>query len=284
MGYALRTHAAVTIESTQPLTIPRPPEHARDFHTPSGSLWLAHSQAHPAPHDAAPAQVVQSLQDLVVQLCRMPVDLAAPLIGSSLPSLDTPALLALVAMTGEPHHLLVARRSGLDARVVKALIRANSDAVLLAVAENHSLALDADDQAVLARLALDRPALRGALLRHPALARASRRALAGYGLNEENLKLVRLLRAGRSDRFLLESARRLECEATQLQRTLATASSVPLALLCCALGLDRAVFLNLLPHWQAAHPGQADCNPAHRPLILSVFILTPIEARRKLLA
>ena len=87
----------------------------------------------------------------------------------------------------------------------------------------------------------------------------------------------------RLDRFLLESARRLDCEATHLQRAVAGPSAAPLALLCCALGLDRAIFLNLLPHWQSARPGDADCNAAHRPLILSIFSLSPAEARQKLL-
>ena len=219
-----------------------------------------------------------------MQLCQMPVDLAAPLIGGQLPSLDTPALLALIAATGESHHLLIARRPDLDARVIKALIRANSDAVLVALAENHDLRFDADDQVTLARLAHDRLPLRTALLRHPALSRGTRRLVAGYGLSEDNLKLVRILRAGRSDRFVLESARRLDCEATQLQRALTGPSSAPFALLCCALGLDRAVFLNLLPHWQSAHPGDADCNAGHRPLILSIFGLAPADAQRKLLA
>jgi hypothetical protein len=284
----LRTHALAATESilpaSAPLTIARPPVHPRDFHASSNHIWLAHSQARPVALEAGLAPVIQSLQDLVVQLCQMPVDLAAPLIRGSLASLDTPALLALIAATGEPHHLLVARRPDLDARVIKALIRANSDSVLLALAENHDVGFDDDDQAALSRLANERPALRTALLRHPALSRASRRVVAAYGLSEGNLKLVRTLRAGRADVFLLESARRLECEATQLQRALAGPSAAPLALLCCALGLDRAVFLNLLPHWQSAHPGEADCNTAHKPLILSIFTLAPAEAQRKLLA
>lgn len=290
MGYALRTHAAATIQSvsvdasTAPLSIARPPAHPRDFHTSSRHIWLAHSQACPVEHGAEPGPVIQSLQDLVVQLCRMPVDLAAPLIGGSLASLDTPALLALIAATGEPHHLLVARRPDLDGTVVKALIRSNSDAVLVALAENHSLALDDEGQAALTRLSPDRPGLRTALLRHPALSRANRRIVAGYGLSEDNLKLVRTLRAGRPDVFVVECARRLDCEATQLQRLLSGHSAAPLALLCCAMGLDRAVFLNLLPHWQSTHPGEADCNAGHRPLILSIFSLTAADAQRKLLA
>lgn len=267
-----------------PLTIARPPVHARDFHAPRRHIWLAHSQARPVECASGPPRPIQSLQDLVVQLCQMPVDLAAPLIGGQLPSLDTPALLALIAATGESHHLVVARRTDLDARVIKALIRANSDSVLVALAENHDLRFGDDDQAALARLAHERPQLRTALLRHPGMSRVSRRLVAGYGLSEDNLKLVRILRAGRSDRFVLESARRLDCEATQLQRALTGPSSAPLALLCCALGLDRAIFLNLLPHWQSAHPGDADCNAGHRPLILSIFGLSPGDAQRKLLA
>lgn len=287
----MRTHTLAASQSADtaprtlpPLTVARLPVQTRDFHAPPNYVWLAHSQARPVERADERRPPIQSLQDLVVQLCQMPVDLAAPLIGGQLSSLDTPALLALIATTSEPHHLLVARRPDLDVRVVKALIRSNSDAVLVALAENHAVRFDDDDQAALARLAHERPRLRTALLRHPALSRPSRRAIAGYGLSNDNLKLVRTLRAGRPDRFLLESARRLDCEATQLQRAMAGPSAAPLALLCCALGLDRAIFLNLLPHWQAAHPGDADCNAAHRPLILSIFSLSAIEARQKLLA
>lgn len=286
----MRTHALTVADPASssaapaPLTIARPPVHPRDFRASSGNIWLAHSQARPLEQQAELAPVIQSLQDLVVQLCRMPIDLAAPLIGGSLSSLDTPALLALIAATGEPHHLLVARRTDLNGQVVKALIRSNSDSVWLALAENHALVFDTDDQTALTRLSHDRPALRASLLRHPSLARANRRTIAGYGLSGDNLKLVRILRAGHSSLFILESARRMDCEATHLQRLLSGPSAAPLALLCCALGFDRAVFLNLLPHWQSAHPGDADCNAAHKPLILSIFGLSPVEARRKLLA
>jgi hypothetical protein len=285
----LRTHAFTVADPASPtatpapLTIARPPVHPRDFRASSGNIWLAHSQARPLERPVEPTPVIRSLQDLVVQLCRMPVDLAAPLIGGSLSSLDTPALLALIAATGEPHHLLVARRNDLNGQVIKALIRSNSDAVWLALAQNHGLVFDADDQAVLTRLSHDRPALRALLLRHPSLARANRRTIAGYGLSDDNLKLVRILRAGHPNLFILECARRMECEATYLQRAVTGPSAAPLALLCCALGLDRAVFLNLLPHWQSAYPGDADCNTAHKPLILSIFDLSPSEARRKLL-
>lgn len=283
-------HALAQSDAPQPdaaapvMSIARPPVHPREFRPASRYMWLAHSQANPVHSDTEPRPAIQSLQDLVVQLCRMPVDLAAPLIRGSLPSLDTPALLALIAATGEAHHLLVARRSGLDGRVVKALIRANSDPVLLALADNHELTFDDEDQAVLSRLAHDRPALRDAMLRHPALSPRRWRAIADYGLSHHNLKLLKHLRAGRADAFLLECARRLECEATLLQRIVTGTSSAPLALLCCALGLDRAVFLHLLPYWQSAYPGNAVCNAAQRPLILSVFGLAPDEARRKLLA
>ncbi|MEI9905876.1 MAG: hypothetical protein WDN06_19625 [Asticcacaulis sp.] len=46
--------------------------------------------------------------DLVVRLCRMPPDLAAPLLRSTLPALNAAALLTVLAATGEEHHRLVA--------------------------------------------------------------------------------------------------------------------------------------------------------------------------------
>ncbi|MBW8735284.1 MAG: hypothetical protein JF571_13470, partial [Asticcacaulis sp.] len=104
------------------------------------------------------------------------------------------------------------------------------------------------------------------------------------GLSHRNLKLVKLLRAGRTAKFIVESAHAIGCEATALQRFLTGASATPLAMTCRALDIDRAVFLNLLPCWQAEHDGDPQCNEAHRPLVLSVFSLPAEAARRKVLA
>ena len=278
---------------------PRAPR-AGDFNTRGDHLYVRQVEAAPVNrahliHAGAPpsslAQVdepviVRSEQDLVVQLCQMPIDLAAPLLRASLPALDTPALLALIAATGEAHHRLVAQRSGLSWRVVKALIRSNTDDVMVALASNHTVVFDAEDQAALARLAEARPALRAAIRANPGLSAAHGCVSKSHdeGLSHNNLKLVQLLRAGQATKFVLEAARRLEVEATGLQRSLTCPSAAPLALLACAMGLDRAVFLGLLPHWQAATHGEPQCNAAHRPLILSIFDMTAVEARRRLLA
>ena len=274
-----------TVSETSPVAATRfsvaKPDGSTDFHD-IRALYSPRTEAAPI----AAATPIRSDHDLVVQLCQMPVDLAAPLLRASLASLDTPALLALIAATGEAHHKIVARRSDLDWQVIRALIRSNSDEVLLALAENHTLDFDADDQASLARLSEDRVMLRAAILANPrlGLARSQVKLNVDDGISHRNLKLVRLLRNRQVVKFIVEAANRLDCEATWLQRILSAQTATPLALLSCALGLDRAVFLNLLPHWQASHAGEAECNAAHRPLILSVFTLPAADARRKLLA
>lgn len=256
------------------------------FASYKSSLYPARSQTSPVTRAPATGKTALSDHDLIVQLGQMPVDLAAPLLRASLGALDTPALLALVAATGEAHQKIVARRDDLDWRVVKALIKSNSDEVLLALAENHALSFDDDDQAALVRLAADRVMLRAAILANPALQRihGQLKLNTDDGLSHRNMRLVRFLRAGLTTRFVVEAAWRLDWEASSLQRVLTGPSAIPLALLSCALGLDRAVFLNLLPHWQAANNGEPLCNAAHKPMILSVFSLNPDEAGRKLAA
>ncbi len=286
--------AAVALDAPR-LSVARPSPRASDFNTRDAHLYLRQVEAAPlmratmTPSSLAQIDelvVVRSEQDLVVQLCQMPVDLAAPLLRASLPALDTPALLALIAATGEAHHKLVAQRSGLSWRVVKTLIRSNTDDVMVALAENHTIVFDAEDQAALARLAEARPALRAAIRANPGLSAAYSCVSKNHddGLSHNNLKLVQLLRAGQATKFVLEAARRLDVEATWLQRSLTCPSAAPLALLACAMGLDRAVFLSLLPHWQTATHGELHCNAAHRPLILSIFDMTAPEARRRLMA
>ncbi len=260
-----------------------------DFHG-SQKLYVVRTEAAPLSPDLLPETVpsapIRSEQDLVVQLARMPIDISAPLLKARLSMLDTQALLALIAATGEAHHKLIAGRPGLDWRVVRALIRSNSDDVLLTLAENDKLEFDADDQAALARLSESRIMLRAAILTNPRLkdARSQVKLNLDDGLSHRNLKLVKLLRAGRAAKFIVESANVMGCEATALQRFLTGASAAPLAMTCRALDIDRAVFLNLLPHWQAANAGEPHCNAAHRPLVLSVFSLSADAARRKVLA
>jgi len=269
---------------THPLTAaaPRP---VSDFHAPQ-KLYAVRAVAAPLPVESAPPAPIRTEQDLVVQLARMPIDISAPLLKARLSMLDTQALLALIATTGEAHHKLIAGRPGLDWRVIRALIRSNSDDVLLTLAENDRLDFDAEDQAALARLSESRIMLRAAILTNPRLkdARAQVKLNLEDGLSHRNLKLVKLLRAGKTTKFVVESANLMGCEPTALQRFLTGTSAAPLAMTCRALDIDRAVFLNLLPHWQAANDGEPQCNAAHRPLVLSVFSLPADAARRKVLA
>ncbi len=270
--------------STHPLSAaaPLPTSGFRD----ARRLYAVRTEAAPLPAGTIPPAPIRTEQDLVVQLARMPIDISAPLLKARLSMLDTQALLALIAATGEAHHKLVAARPGLDWRVIRALIRSNSDEVLLTLAENDKLDFDAEDQAALARLSESRIMLRAAILTNPRLkdARGQVKLNLEDGLSHRNLKLVKLLRAGRTAKFIVESANALGCEATALQRFLTAPSATPLAMACRALDIDRAVFLSLLPHWQAEHDGEPCCNAARRPLVLSVFSLTADAARRKVLA
>lgn len=223
---------------------------------------------------------------LVVTLGEMPIDLAAPLLRSNLAALDTHALLAVIATTGEAHHRLIAQRPHLDWRVVKALLKSNHDSVLVATVANTAIDFDSDDEVRLARLAQSRPDLRAAILARPSLrlARAQLDLPPADTVSHDNLRLVKLVQGGASERFVLEASRRVKLDPLELNRAVGVASAVPLALLCCALGIDRAVFLNILPHWQKARPTQAIVNDAHRPMVLSVFTLSSDAARHRLAA
>ena len=235
------------------------------------------------PVDAMPPPA-RADHDLVVRLCRLPPDLAAPLLRSNLPALTPAALLTVIAATGEAHHRLIAARRGIDGRVVKALIRRGQTAALIALAENDSVDLDDDDQRALAAAGEHVEAVRAALLARPGLAVAH--ALLNpvpEGLSHSNLKLVKLMRAGDDAAFAVEIARRLRLAPAIAAAALARPSPVPLALAACAAGLDQAVFLDLLRHRQTAH-GETELNAAHRPLVLSVFALPPEEARKRLMA
>ncbi len=223
--------------------------------------------------------------DLVVRLCRMPPDLAAPLLRSTLPALNAAALLTVLAATGEEHHRLVAARPHLDWRVVKAVIRRAKSSALVALAENISIDLDDDDQRALASAAEHIGDLRDAILRRPGLATAHGLIQpAPDSLSFHNLRLLKLVRAGLGDAATQDIARRLKADPAVIAAALAVSSAVPLALAACALGLDRAVFTDLLHHWQSAHGGGPTLSPGHRPIILSVFAMEPAEARRRLLA
>ena len=224
--------------------------------------------------------------NLVVTLGEMPIDLAAPLLRSNLAALDAHALLAVIATTGEAHHGLIAQRSHLDWRVIKALLKSNHDSVFITAVENETLDFDEEDEVRLARLAQDRPALRAAILARPSLrlAKSHLNLSLQDTISHDNLKLVKLLQAGETERFVLEASRRVKLDPLELNRAVGVVSAVPLALLCCALGIDRAVFLGILPPWQAARQGLAVVNDAHRPTVLSVFTLSPDAARHRLAA
>ncbi|EGF89531.1 hypothetical protein ABI_39470 [Asticcacaulis biprosthecium C19] len=259
-------------EPVEPVAAPRPDFHTVRFHTP-------HCETRAVAH--AP-EALRNDHDLIVRLCRMPIDLAAPLLRSSLPSLDTPALLALIAATGEAHHLLIAQRPALDWKVVRALQRSGHDSVLVALVRNPAAELDEDDQTRLERLAQERPELRQALSER--FRRAVPAADPATWDSHSNLKLLKFMRSGETDGFVREASRRLKLDIDSLNRVLAAGSAVPLALTCCALELDRAVFLHLLSFWQNRHNGEPQLNDRHRPVVLSVFTLPPAEARQKLAA
>lgn len=232
--------------------------------------------------ETRPLAAQRNDHDLVVRLGRMPVDLAAPLLRSSLPALDAPALLALIATTGEAHHVLIAQRPGLDWRVVRALLKTNNDKVLLALVRNGGIDLDSEDRERLERLAQDRPELHGALLER--FGRPKGAPDAASRDSHSNLKLLALLRQGATSGFVTEAARRMNSAADGLNKTLHSSSAVPLALVFAAMGLDRAAFHHLLPFWQAAHDGQPVVSDGHRAVLASVFTLSRDEARRRLAA
>ena len=222
--------------------------------------------------------------DLIVRLCSLVPDLAAPLLRSRLPSLTPSALFSIVAATGEAHHRLVAARSDLDGRVIKALIGRNAPEVLLTLADNMALAFDDADQHALAKAAETNERLRAALLSRPDLVAARTHLDPPDWLSHNNLKLLTLLRSGDGRAFTSEAGRRLRLDGENLHARMAGESAVPLALALRALSLDRAVFSGAFHDWRAAHGGYAMLNDAHRRMVLSVFAMTPADARNRLIA
>jgi hypothetical protein len=274
------------------LTAPRPSRsHARDF---TASIYLAArpfclTRPADAPRSMPPApadNLVRSPQDLVVKLGQMPIELAAPMLRADLAALDTAALLALVKSTGEAHHAIIAKRKRLDWRVVKAIIRAGHEIALLALAENPGAVFDEDDRAAMSRHAETMIMVRGALLARPGFVFTAEktRLNADDGLGHANLRLVKLARAGRHAVFIRDSARRLHVAAPALASALSTSTDVSLALVTCALGMDQAVFIHLLGLWHTHHGQPHSANAPHKPLLLSIFGLTPDQAQRKLAA
>lgn len=234
--------------------------------------------------DLPAGELIRSDEDLVVRLCRLPVDLAAPLLRASLPALTTQALLALIATSGEAHHRLIAVRPDLDWRVIKALIRTNHDGVMAALIRNTALSFDEEDQLAFAVRAPENADIRAAILAHEGLrvAKSQMRQYHGADRGHGNLKLIALIRGGEAAGFVREMARRLKLDVPGLGRVLASESAVPLALAVCAAGLDRAVFLHILSVWQGAYEAAPRMTDGQRPLVLSVFGLSATEARRRI--
>ncbi len=275
-----------------PLTAPRPARpRSQDF---SPSVYMAarpycQTRLVNAPHTlpAAPADnLVRSPQDLVVRLGQMPIELAAPMLAASMPALDTAALLALVKATGEAHHAVIAKRKHLDWRVVKAIIRAGHEIAVLALAENRDVLFDDEDRAAMSAHAGQMIMVRGALLGRPGFtfATVTPRLNLDDGAGHANLRLVKLARAGRHAIFVRDAAHRLDLAATGLASALGLMPDVTLALLSCALGMDRAVFGHLLALWHTHHGQPHRDDAPHRPLLMSIFALSPDEALRKLSA
>ena len=286
------TPRAIAAPEPTGLTATRPGRPAsRDF---SPGVYLAAQPfclTRPAttPHALPPApadNLVRSPQDLVVKLGQMPIELAAPMLRADLAALDTPALLALVKTTGEAHHAVIAKRKRLDWRVVKAIIRAGHEIALLTLAENPGVAFDEDDRAAMSAYAETMIMVRGALMGRPGFVftGAGTRLNSDDGLAHANLRLVKLARAGRHAVFVRDAARRLHMTASGLAAALSLSPDVSLALVTCALGMDQAIFMHLLALWHSHHGLPHNADAPHRPLLLSVFTLTPEEAHRKLSA
>lgn len=285
-----RPEAALPASAPQPepLSAPRPRVNPRRDFSPQGYIAarpVCLTQPSLTPHiPQAPADnLVRSELDLVVRLGRMPIELAAPMLAADLPALDTAALLALIHATGEAHHAVIARRKGLDWRVIKALINTGAEITLLTLAENRDAQFDADDRAALSRYAETMIMVRGALLSRPdfVFVPARQKLNADDGVGFSNLRLLKLIRGGRHGVFIREAARRLHLTAESLASALSTSSDVSLALVLRALGMDRAVFVHLLPRWRAAH-GRPERDISR--LVLSIFTLSCDDARRKLSA
>lgn len=247
------------------------------------------TRAADAPHTFPPApadNLVRTTQDLVVRLGQMPIELAAPMLAAPLPALDTTALLALLKATGEAHHAVIAKRKNLDWRVVKAIIRAGHEIAILALAENRDVIFDAEDRAMMNAHAEQMIMVRGALLGRPGFVFATgvRKLNIDDGAGHANLRLVKLARAGRNAVFVRDAARRLHLAAPGLASALGATPDVTLALLSCALGMDRAVFAHLLALWHAQHGQPHREDAPHRPLLMSIFALSAEDALRKLSA
>lgn len=95
------------------------------------------------------------------------IDIASPVIAAS-PLLDDDDLVRILTATLE-HQLAVARRPGLGAPVVEAILESGDEAVLTALAGNDTAEISADAMKRLVDFSRDVAAMRSPLARHPRL-------------------------------------------------------------------------------------------------------------------
>jgi uncharacterized protein (DUF2336 family) len=96
------------------------------------------------------------------------IEIARPIIASS-PLLDDADLIRLLIEATLEHQIEVARRPGISAAVVEALLERRQPAALAALAANDTARLPSDGLARLVEAARKLPALRAPLSRHPQL-------------------------------------------------------------------------------------------------------------------
>lgn len=96
------------------------------------------------------------------------IEIARPVIASS-PVLDDRALVRLLVEATIEHQIEVARRPNIGRPVVAAILRQSEPAVLTALADNPTAAIDEGDLAVLVQASQKIAALRSPLARHPGL-------------------------------------------------------------------------------------------------------------------
>ena len=96
------------------------------------------------------------------------IEIARPVIASS-PVLDDHALVRLLVEATIEHQIEVARRPHIGPPVVAAILRQSEPAVLTALADNPTAAVDERDLAVLVQVSEKISAMRSPLARHPGL-------------------------------------------------------------------------------------------------------------------
>lgn len=108
---------------------------------------------------------------LIVALCTDEIDIARPVIGAS-PVLTSQDLTGFLRELALEHQIEIARRSGIDAEVVRMILDQSRPAVLTALAANENADLSDGGMARLVDASRDVAALRSPLVRHPGLTEA----------------------------------------------------------------------------------------------------------------